>query len=166
VFLPGVEEELGRVGRVDEVLGSRSVLGELRIVFLGVDLDRDAGRPGGSELRHRQTRVHQQRPASGWARLGQLLRRDDAEGEPGVDGIGPDLLGRRDSASGELGESLFPREGHALVDRVESAPLEHVGRVDDVPGLSKPVGERAHPVGQAQHMVVEHYFGHNSLLHY
>ncbi len=82
------------------------------------------------------------------------------EGEAGVDGLGADPLGGGHPALGERAEPRFAREGHALLDRVERAPVEQVGRVHGVPRLPQLVGERPHSLGQPLDVVVQHNLGH------
>jgi hypothetical protein len=91
-----------------------------------------------------------------------LLRGHHPEGEACVDDLGAERLAGGDSALGQRLESRFAREGHPLLDRVERPPVEEVGRVDDVPCLRQFLGERAHAVGEALDVVIEHDFGHSS----
>jgi hypothetical protein len=71
-----------------------------------------------------------------------------------------DRLGGVQPAIDERAEARFAREGHALLDGVERAPVEQVGRVHRVPGLPQLVGERPHSVGQALDVVIQHNLAH------
>jgi hypothetical protein len=120
------------------------------------------GTPSGhaSELRDREARVDEQGPAGTGAGLRELLGDRDPEGEAGVDGLGADPVGGGDAALGQRAEPRFTREGHAVLDRVEGAPVEEVGRVHGVACLPQLAGERLHSVGQPLDVVVQHDFGH------
>ena len=67
---------------------------------------------------------------------------------------------------GQRTEPDVAGEGHALVDRVERAPVEQVGRVHGVPGPAEVVGERLHSLGQPLDVVVQDNFAHSLLLPY
>lgn len=100
--------------------------------------------------------MHQQgspRPVPG---LGQLLRGHHPEREAGVDDLAGKLLRRAHAPRGDLPEPDLPHVRHPLVQRVEDAPLEQVGRVDGVARGTEFVGEGDHPGGQTLD-VVEQY---------
>src|SRR5699024_10668837 len=49
---------------------------------------------------------------------------------------------------------------HAFFDRGERAPLEQVRSVHGVPTVAELIGESAHALGQAEHMVEQHEVNH------
>jgi hypothetical protein len=162
--LARVEKQFGPVGRVDEGLRGLEVLSEERVAFLAVHLHGDTVGPRVSELRHREARVHEQGSASPGPGLRELLGGHDAEREAGVDGVASNTLGGGHPALGQRAEPRFACEGHALLDRVERAPVEEIGRVHGVPRLPQLVGERPDSLGQPLDVVVQHNFGHLRLL--
>ena len=94
VLVAGVEEELRVLGCLDQ-LASRvdvALADEDRVLVHPVDLRRNAVRPRSAEVRERDARVVEERPARSSAGLSELLRRDDAEGEPRVDELGGELV--------------------------------------------------------------------------
>ena len=95
----------------------------------------------GPELGDREARVHEQCAAGAGPRLCKLLGDGDPEREAGVDDIGADPLGGGHAALGQRAEASLAREGHALLDGAERAPIEQIGRVHGVPRLSQLVGE-------------------------
>ncbi len=123
-------------------------------------LHRNARGPRGPELRDRETAGHEQGAAGAGPGLGELLGGHHPEREAGVDDVGADRLSRGHPALCERSEARFAREGHAVLDRVERAPVEQVGRVHRVPRLPELVGERPHPVGQPLNVVVQDNLGH------
>ena len=125
------------------------------------------GTPAGPrvpELRDRETAGHEQGAAGAGPGLGELLGGHHPEREAGVDDVGTDPLSRGHAALGERAEARFAREGHAVLDGVERAPVEQVGRVHRVPRLSNLLGERPHSVGQPLDMVVQDNLSHSVLL--
>jgi hypothetical protein len=89
-----------------------------------------------------------------------LLRDHHAHREAGVDDLGRDLLCSHEAALDERAEPGFARVGEALLDRRERTPVEQVGRMHGVPGLTQLVGECPHAVGQALDVVVQHDLAH------
>ena len=92
--------------------------------------------------------------------LCELLGGHHAEREAGVDDLGAHALAGRHAALGQRTEPDVAGEGHAVVDRLERAPVEQVGRVDGVPGLADLVGERLHSLGQPLDVVVQDNIAH------
>jgi hypothetical protein len=160
VLLPGVEEQLGLVGGADEGPRCVEVLGEEGVRLLAVHLHRHVRGPRIAELRDRQARRHQQGAARAGPGLRELLGGHDAEREAGVDDLGAHPLAGRHAALGQRTEPDVAGEGHPVVDRLERAPVEQVGRVDGVPGLAELVGERLHSLGQPLDVVVQDDFAH------
>jgi len=75
VLVAGVEEQLGIIGRSDELSGRvELVADEVRVVVHSVDLHRYTGGPGRSELRWLHTPVEHQHSARSRSGLGQHLR--------------------------------------------------------------------------------------------
>ena len=85
VLVTRVEEQLGPVGRGDQGAGGLEILGEERVGLLAVHLHRDALGPRVSELRDRETGVHQHGAPGAGPGLRELLGGHHPEGEAGVD---------------------------------------------------------------------------------
>jgi hypothetical protein len=161
MLLPGVEEELGVFGRVDECACSDEVLfGEELVALLAVHLDGDARRPCLSELGDGEARGHEQRTARAGSRLRESLRDHDAERDACVDDVGAKLLGGGDAAFAQHLEAGLAREGHAVVQGGERPPVEEVRRVHGVTGSTQLLGEGAHSVGQTLDVVEQDDFAH------
>jgi hypothetical protein len=144
VLIARVEEEVGGLGRAGELAGGVDVAlaGEDRVVLHAVDLHRDARRPGAEEL-GRHACVEEQRAARAGAGLGELLRRQDAEREPGVDDLVRERLGGAGATGDDLvGEAELPGVRHPVLDGREGASVEEIRRMDGVPRRPQLVGER------------------------
>src|SRR5262245_14697832 len=118
MLLPRVEEQLGRLDTLDQSprrILVPALLREERVLVHGVDRQRYAVRPA-AELRHRETRVEEQRSSSTWTRLGELLRRYDAERETGVHQVFGQALRRLDAALGDRAEPGLARIFDSLVE--------------------------------------------------
>lgn len=140
-----VEEQLGVVGGGGQLARGREVLLEELVTLLAVDLHRYAGGPRSAERGDRDARVHEQGAAGTRAGLRQLLGDHHAEGEPGVDQAGAQLVGRRRSPLADRVEPGVLGEPEALLDAGEGAAVEQVGRVDGVAGAAQVVGEGPTP---------------------
>jgi hypothetical protein len=112
------------------------------------------------ELRHRDAGLHEQCSAGPGPGLREPLGDRHAEGEPGVDEPGAEVVGRGGAALPDRVEPRVAGVPEALFDGAERAAVEQVGRVHGVPRLPQVVGERAHAVGQALDVVVEQHLGH------
>ena len=99
-----------------------------------MDLERDTLRPGAAELGGRDTAVKEQGSPGARTRLGQHLRRQHTEREPGIA-----------NAIGEFGERL------AFVE---------IRGVNDVSGGAELIGEGAAPGGQSLRMLEQQKLGH------
>ena len=97
------------------------------------------------------------------ARLGQLLRGQDAEREPDVDERGRELLGDADAAFPHRLEAHALDVRHALVDAGERPAFEQIRRVDRVAGRPELVGEGDHAERQPLGVMEEQDLGHGYL---
>src|SRR5581483_9540557 len=133
---------------------------EDRVLVHAVDLDGDTlgPRPKCPGAADRQARVEEQRAAGSGPRLRELLRRQNAEREPGVDEVRRQLVGGTDAALAQFVESGPADIGKSLVDGREYASTEQVGGVDRMAGRAKIVGEPAHAGRQSLCMVEQHNF--------
>ena len=113
---------------------------KIRIGVHPVDLDGNLRRPL-AELGHGYARVEEERSARAGAGLSELLRRDHAEREARVDESLRKVVCRSDTALEQLREADLADVRHALVDAVERAAVEQVGRVDRVARLPQLVRE-------------------------
>src|SRR4051794_6170314 len=111
MLLAGIEEQLSPVGRVDELPRGLEVFVEELVALLAVNLYGNPFGPGVSELRDRETPVHEQGAAGAGARLRELLRGHHAEREAGIDGAGANPLGGCHSALDQRAEARCAREG-------------------------------------------------------
>ena len=107
--------------------------------------------------------VEEQGSAGSGPCLCELLRRQHAEREPGVDELGRQVVGDADAALQHVVEPDLLDVGETLVDRPERASVEQVRRVHGVPGGPQVVGERAHAGGQPLCVVEQQDLGHWSL---
>ncbi len=164
VLVAGVQEELRVLDLLHDLAGGVDVAlaDEDRVVVHAVDLDRDAVRPGseGPLAADREAGVEEQGSAGSGPCLCELLRRQHAEREPGVDELGRQFVGDADAALPHLVESDLTDVGETLVDALERASVEQVRRVHDVAGGPQVVGERAHAGGQPLCVVEQQDLGH------
>ncbi len=109
-----------------------------------MDLDRNAFGQA-TELGRRDAGVEQQGALGSGPGLGQLLRRQHAQREPGVDQFGRQALGGLDSAFEQGAEALLLGEPHPFVQVVKGPAFVKVRGVDGVPALTQSLGEIKDP---------------------
>src|SRR5579864_327128 len=163
VLVAGVEEQFGVLGLLDDLAGGVDVAlaHEDRIGVHPVYLHRHPVGPGRAERRDRDARIEQQRAPRARPRLRQLLGREHAEREAGVDQPAGQFFDGLFAAPDHLvGEADLLGIAHPFLKGAEGTALEQVGRVHRVPGATQLVGDRDDAGGQSLRVVEEHHLGH------
>src|SRR4030095_7775297 len=106
------------------------------------------------EVGGRQAGIEKQRAACACASLGKLLRRHDPEREACVDErLGQFFCCLLAALDDLVRKSDLGGVGHALVDAVERATVEQIGRVNRVTGSPQLLCERREPISLTLRMV-------------
>jgi hypothetical protein len=101
-----------------------------------VDLRRHVRRPPRPELGRRYAGVEQQRSSRSGPGLRELLCRNHAEREAGIDELVGQLVRGPLAALDDLAEAELPDVLHAVFDAAEGAAVEEIGGVHGVAGPS------------------------------
>jgi hypothetical protein len=142
VPIAGIQEQLGALHCLVELPGRVEVSLESPLVgFHQVDVERDALRPGATELRGRDAAVEQQRSLGTRPRLGQHLRRPRPEREPGIDDLARQAFGREPTALPDGVEADLAGVADTVVDVGEGVPVVEIRGVDDMSGSAELVRE-------------------------
>jgi hypothetical protein len=164
VLVAGIEEEGGVACCRDDLAGGIEIAlaGKNRVGVHGVDLHRDALRPGaeGPFARNRDAGIEEQGAAGTRSGLGKFLGRHDAEGEAGIDQRRGQVVGQMDATLQECIRADRIDIGEACVDAGEDVAVEQVWRVDDVAGVPKLFGEDVDAGCQTQCVMEQQNFGH------
>ena len=115
VSIAGVQEQLCAVDRLDKFARGWKILHGPLVVLHHVDLEGDSRRPGGAELRGWESSAEQQRSLGTMTRLGQHLRGQRSEREPGIDEIVRQAIGGESTALLNRPEANLLRVADALV---------------------------------------------------
>jgi hypothetical protein len=112
-------------------------------------------------FRHRDAGVEKERPAGARPGLGELLSRQHAQREAGVDEFPRQRLRRSHAVLDDRVEPAHVLDVcEAVVDRAEGAPVEEIGRVDGVAGVVQLVRERVETRGLALCVMEEQHVCH------
>ena len=166
VLVARVEEQLRGIGHLDQLTGGVEVaLRDEQLVGVHrMDLDRGVVRPGAPELGDRDTGMKQQGALRARPGLGQHLRGQHPEREPGVDDLVRQALGGGPAALDDRVESDLPGVGDAVRQGAEGLALVEVGHGHPVAGAAELVCELADPVGEALRVMEHDDVGHWSSL--
>ena len=166
VLLAGVQEQFGtrRLGQQGARGVDVAVAHEIRVGLGRVHLHGHGWRPRGRKARHRHAGVQQQRAASAWAGLRQLLRGQHAQREADRDQARRQPVGSAHAAFDQGVEADRLGVGHAGVQRVEASALVQVGCMHGVPRLAQRGGKGLHAGRQPQRVVEDQDVGHRGRL--